>query len=394
MSVGWASGSIPEEDAGPLGDMIAENNGESRFVCRLADHPGWLYKKYQSRLPIPGAKRLAALIELPQTMTPADKALVERQTSWPAARVTGSAGETLGVIMPEAPEKFSATRTIPATGRQKTGPLTIDLLASSEDKQEKLGLPRQSLDDRLAVSRSLVAVADLFERYELVYLDWSYANAFWSIGDHSVYVIDLDGASIGPRKQIQSPNWDDPLVSFGTLAGNESDRYRVALLVARCLTGLRPGDGDLDATLAALGGNRDPGFGWLIYRLRETLSAGGIKQRPSLSDLKDALTRPRTQETPPVSNPRITWEPIAPRGGPGRTPSAGTQTGTAKQGWPGATASSPTGRATGATVHTPPPPPVPKQNSVASTVLKGMGIVMSGLLGLYFLILLLTAIFH
>lgn len=311
MSADWphalAARSVPRDDIGVLGDKIAEDNGESRFVCRLADHPGWLYKEYQSPLPIPGAAQLATLIDLPQKMTVDDMMLTIKQISWPASRVTGDTGETVGVIMPQAPREFSTDLILPATGRRKTSHLTIDLLASSAEKQAALGIPSQSLDKRLAVAKSLLAVADLFERHGLVYLDWSYANAFWSTGNHSVYVIDMDGASIGPRRQIQSPNWDDPLFPFGAGAGNETDRYRVALLVARCLTGLRPADGDLDVALAAIGQGQE--LGALVRILRRALSAQDAAQRPSLGDLKAVLDRARVQDTP--SDPVTDWVPIS-----------------------------------------------------------------------------------
>lgn len=313
MSTDWeralTAGSVHQRDLGPRGTSITENTGESRLVCPLPEHPEWLYKEYHSKLPPADARRLARLIGLPGKLATPDKAILKEQTSWPAARVTDDSDGTIGVVMPRAPEKFSATRTNSVTGRQTTGPLDIDWLAHSQEQQARQGLPRQTLDDRLAAARSLLDVADLFERHGLVYLDWSYANAFWSTGDHSVYVIDVDGMSFGPRRQMETPNWEDPLPFTGGSAGNESDRYRVALLVARCLTGLRPGEGDLDDALSGLAQekNADPRFGWFLYQVREVLSAPEASARPALSDLKKTLDRSLRQKTPPGRDPSVEW---------------------------------------------------------------------------------------
>jgi hypothetical protein len=223
---------------GDLGEKISEGAGESLFVCKLKNYPGWLYKAYRAPSADDSVARLDRLIGLPAAMTPPDQAIVDNHTAWPAARVVNAAGRTTGVLLPMAPAAYQFEMALP-NGRSLRKYLEVDHLAQAAARQQQIGLPAQSLADRICVCASIAATADLLARFGLVYLDWSYANIFWCPGDHSAYLIDLDGSSFGPRPQIQTPLWEDPQVPLGTTAGNSSDRYRVALLIASCLTGQR-----------------------------------------------------------------------------------------------------------------------------------------------------------
>ena len=188
-------------------------------------------------------------------MTPADRAIVDGHTSLagqPGASTPPADDRRADADGPETYQYESGSW----RGGQDVSKYSRWTCSPSRRRQQaQAGLPPQSLTDRISVCASIAARAALFERHGLVYLDWSYANIFWCRGDHSAYVIDLDGCSFGPRPQIQTPSWDDPHVPLGTTAGNESDRYRVALLIARCLTGQR---GDPSATQLALGARAEP----------------------------------------------------------------------------------------------------------------------------------------
>jgi hypothetical protein len=277
---------MPMSGLGALGVTLSANNGESLRVCRVPSHPGWIYKEYRAALSDADIKRLDRLIALPSTMTPADRALVEAHASWPVSRVVDGR-RSVGVLIPIAPDSFRAElQTRPGKTVSKT--LEIDMLAQSADQQAKLKLPPQQLTDRMEICATLARVGALFERHGVVYLDWSYANVFWSAGDQSVYVIDMDGCSFGPRPQIETPNWADPLVPRHHLAGNESDRYRVALLIGRCLTSER---GDPSATQLALRRLRGTGEATkrVVDLLIKTLSADQVSNRSSLVAVSAAL---------------------------------------------------------------------------------------------------------
>jgi len=318
-------------DLGDLGEKVSEGNGESAYVCKLTSHPGWLYKAYRSSGPADSASRLDRLIGLPGQMSLADKSLVDARTSWPAARIVDSANRTTGVLVPLAPEEYKFEWTLPG-GRSRHKFLDVDVLALSEMKQRQMGLPPQSLAERIAVCASIAAMADLLERHRLVYLDWSYANLFWRPADHSAYLIDLDGASFGPRPQIQSPQWEDPHFPLGTTAGNDSDRYRVALLITRCLTGTRVYVAEARTKLSELrtlsaevehlaelliltlttAASSRPTIATMRAALDvadgtsaagQTVPLGGVREWKSVHD------RGSTRANPPVTAPRVTTPP-------------------------------------------------------------------------------------
>jgi len=271
-----------------IGTTLHENGGQSRRVTMLVSHPGWIYKEYRVEPVGPEIERLDRLVHHPHTLVPADLHLVNGNTSWPATRVV-DVGRTTGVCLPIAPPEFSREVTMRAGKRTIT--LQVDLLALPGVDQLRRDIPGQSLPARVAVCASLAEVGALLERCGLVYLDWSFANAFWSPAGLAAYVIDVDGCSFGARPQIQSHNWDDPLVPQHTLADNGVDRFRVALLVARCLTAQRgPGVidhvrrlGDVDVALTPV---RD-----LLLR---ALMASRTGDRPSLTRLSAALTSAAT----------------------------------------------------------------------------------------------------
>ena len=323
MTGAWSQSPVGEvarlTDLGALGKKLGQMNGESRRVCQLQEYPDWIYKEYLAPVSADHVRRLARLIWLPKQMTVAHRALVDKHTSWPTTQVMNAQQQTIGVLMPLAPAIFSTHRQMPG-GRTEHKVLEVDMLALTEARQIRLKLPPQSLADRISICASITAVGALFERHGLVYLDWSYANVFWSVLDHSAYVIDLDGCSFGPRPQIQTPNWPDPLVPRGRDAGNESDRYRMALLIARCLTGERT---RLAETRTGLFGLRIRGgaTGELAGLLLQVLNARSTAERPSIAELSAALETAKKTDlhrVVPTSSPDMggikQWKPLPTRG--------------------------------------------------------------------------------
>lgn len=302
---------VSHQELGPLGKNLSEHNGESRRVCLVPVFPGWLFKEYLEPVTLPEVRRLDRLIQLRTSMDSAESALAAGHASWPGCRVVDSGRRTVGVLMPLAPDSFHYDWEV-RPGRVRRQPLVIDVLALPEGRQAQLQLPPQSVADRVEVCASVARVGALFERHGLVYLDWSYANVFWSALDHAAYVIDMDGCSFGPRPQIQSPNWDDPLVPMGENAGNESDRYRLALLIGRCLTGQR---GTAVEVRQALNGSlrrHSIKVERVVEMLIQALSAQNVTDRPSLLKISAALAAADTGIVSPTAPPGHvkTWRPI------------------------------------------------------------------------------------
>jgi len=322
MTAAWSAPPLSrlarQSEIGPIGQKLGENNGESRFVARLANYPDWLYKEYSSAVTIQENKRLDELIMLPRMMSTPDRTLVESNTAWPAVRVINDRRQTTGVLMPFAPERYHADLRV-SGGRSRRKVLLVDQLALPPAEQQRI-LPTQSLADRIAVCASVAAVGALFERHQLVYLDWSYANIFWSLTDHSCFVIDMDGSSFGPRPQIESPSWEDPLVPLGSTAGNESDRYRVALLIARCLTGMRT-VADTRAALHALRRGRSAAVERVAELLILSLTARTAGERPSVERIRAALNdanMPGASATSSETTSVRAWKPLTPKTTPTR----------------------------------------------------------------------------
>jgi hypothetical protein len=162
---------------------------------------------------------------------------VETATSWPVAAVRDAAGQTVGCVLPQAPPKFRVPPRFPGGDADRF--LEVDWLARPGAAFARRGLTQPAYAERLSVSHGLVSVAALFGRYGLVYSDWSYSNAFYSPADHTAFVIDVDGCGRHRMPNIFQPNWDDPHTSRAVPADAQTDRYRVALLVGRLLTGER-----------------------------------------------------------------------------------------------------------------------------------------------------------
>ena len=222
---------VKRAELGQLGNPVAGQSGESVGIWRTGN--GLLFKEFKETAVLNGRpEALAHLVAVGRGEAPvyrADREALLAATSSPAARVIDAQGNLVGCLIPEAGKKF----------RSDTGKLReIDTLAQTDARLAAQGLPI-SRDQRISVCRGIAAVAAALERYGLVYSDWNYANALWCPDDGSAFIIDVDGCRAEKMPNICQSGWEDPLTSTGTPADMYTDRFRVALLVARCLTGER-----------------------------------------------------------------------------------------------------------------------------------------------------------
>jgi hypothetical protein len=203
--------------------------------------------------------------------------MLAAHTSWPVAKITDTAGRVVGCVIPEAPAKYRDA----ALGRF----LEIDWLCVPDSRMSDAGLVPPTFDERLTVARGLAEIGAFFERRRLVYSDWSYSNAFWSASDHAVYVIDVDECAAAPVGNLHHPNWEDPLTPSDTPADLFTDRYRLALLVARCLTGRR----DVADVLDGIDDLEHKDLARVSRLLREMLRTADRSARPAVGELNAAL---------------------------------------------------------------------------------------------------------
>jgi hypothetical protein len=269
-------------------DVIAQDKGEALVIYELPGHPGWLSKLYKPETKVDHGV-LSTLIDLPGTMPDADLALVDHSVAWPVAQVLDGY-RPAGVIMAKATPEFSWDISL-LGGRTKRQTVEIDLLAISADRIKRLGIPVPTPAARLAAVGNIVAVAALFERHDVVYGDWSFANAFWSPRTNAILIIDMDASGIKTRRFVETPSWEDPQVQRGRPLTTHTDRYKVALLVARALTGDRA-DGQAAAkSVAAL----YPSGARLAALLHQSLTAPSGGERPTLAELYDAIEKADTR---------------------------------------------------------------------------------------------------
>lgn len=267
---------VKRAELGQLGDSLAGQSGESVGIWRTGN--GLLFKEYKETAVLNGRpEALAQLVALGRGEAPvyrSDREVLLKATSWPVARVTDAQGNLVGCLIPEAGEKF----------RSDTGKLReIDTLAQTDARLAAQGLPI-SQEQRIAVCREIITVAVALERCGLVYSDWNYANALWCPDDGSAFIIDVDGCRAEKMPNICQSGWEDPLTSTSAPADMYTDRFRVALLVARCLTGERHLISVLHA-LSSAGDQRIPGR----ENLLDMLWAEDRSSRPSLAILRAAL---------------------------------------------------------------------------------------------------------
>ncbi|MFC0526066.1 hypothetical protein [Phytohabitans kaempferiae] len=301
-------------DLGPLDESISQAAGESVGIHPVSRQPGWLVKVYKAPLPGEETKHLTELVNLPSIASDEERAVIAASTSWPVAVVADDPSRALGCVIPAAAAKFRTTFRPPG-GPPAERALEIDFLALKDDGFARRGIAAVTAEQRRAVCRNLVAVAELLDRHRLVYSDWSYSNAFWSATDHSVFVIDIDGCAPVRAPNVYQPNWDDPLTPRSEPADRHTDRYRVALLVARCLTGER----DRNRALHALGDLQAPALSEVLLDI--LLSTERVA-RPSLTALRVALAgqsyvrfpvprAPLPPRPPAITVPTVPIQPAA-----------------------------------------------------------------------------------
>ncbi len=273
----------PLAEVAARGAVISAENGESKLVYEAAEHPGWLVKLYKPGFPREPADVLDRLIAVPGAMPAADLALVDSSVCWPVTRVVDG-GSTVGVVLAKAPADFSVPMRM-ISGAAQPRLLDVDQLVQTDPEFfGRRGWRLPTAAERLAVARNLAAVGALLERHGVVYGDWSYANALWARGSGRVFVIDMDSCGMGDRPWVESKSWDDPKVEPGTRLTTCTDRYKLAVLITRCLSGTR----GLDFAAAHAALPAPIRTGPLGEALRDALTADPAR-RPTMTHLLGLL---------------------------------------------------------------------------------------------------------
>ena len=294
--------------------VLGKDGGESRVVYEIAGFPGWVAKLYKEPLKAADASDLGDIIELPAGMGPGDLGHVDLCTAWPTARILEDGGEaTVGVMMAIAPGRFLADFRLRGDRVSKDQPLTIDWLIGNDEKLvHQHGISRPTADLRRQIASEFLALGDLLDRHRLVYGDWSYRNCLWDPVSGDVFLLDMDSCRQRHRAWVESMDWEDPQSPVAARAplSRYNDRYKLALLAARCITGER---GNPQRALDAL--PLDLGQGAFGSAVALTLTTTEVRDRSAPGALYSALKAP----TPTADGSHVTgFRPVG-RAGANRT---------------------------------------------------------------------------
>ncbi|HEX2143023.1 MAG TPA: hypothetical protein VHG10_00805 [Glycomyces sp.] len=215
-----------------LGTLTKLADGGQGTVYRAARMPGELFKRYldPSQLHVGELKRLIRRIHLDERSQHARETIL-RSTAWPTGVVLED-GKHLGMMMPEAPPRFS-TR---IGGKSRLKELQF-LIFEPKPMWSEVGLPDR--DQRRELVLSFVRLFKALHDADIIIGDVSPRNLLWTLEPHpGVYAIDCDGFRVNghpaPTPQAQTLDWVDPDQETGR-ATFESDRYKLALLILRVL---------------------------------------------------------------------------------------------------------------------------------------------------------------
>ena len=240
----WPDDGDVEESSLQLGRELG--NGGQGVVWLVTGQPMPLvYKQYKIAGADPTALR--NLVELPASLQSSEREQLLQSTAWPLARVMRH-GQLSGFLMPEIPDYFRGPN---AAGTSKLRELQYLLYPPRPLWGDivPLGLP---FGTRIEVATEFTRILCLLHAKSLVVGDISMSNVLWAPGTPArIFVIDCDGIrKLGSRPvltQAETLDWDDPQQPASG-ADLDSDRYKLALLVARVLCGEpypRPDGSDL-----------------------------------------------------------------------------------------------------------------------------------------------------
>jgi hypothetical protein len=220
-----------------LGEKLG--GGGQGEVFRLRNRPGEVFKRYI--LPNVNGAALSALVGLPGRVNDHDREALRRQAAWPEARVTDGV-RVVGVLMREIPAAFF--------GRTAAG-LTPRELQYLLYQPKPLWGDITPLDTtgRVEVAQEFLRLSRILQENNIVMGDVSMSNLLWCGGYPArIFLIDCDGfAIVGGRPvlpQAETVDWKDPRMPSGG-PDLDTDRYKVALVVGRVLSGdatLHPGE--------------------------------------------------------------------------------------------------------------------------------------------------------
>ena len=262
-------------DLGPPGPVLGA--GGQAIVhdlpgFRLPGEPQRLvYKAYKPGMG-PSRHSLDRLIARRHRLDPSLRDRLDAVTVWPLAAVVDGA-ELRGVVLPRIPDTFFQDVVLPS-GTAKSVVREVQYLFVQADRNDRIGMPNPTQEERLRICRDLADVLALLHSDDLriTFGDLNPKNELFRLGaEPHVMLLDCDAARVrgDTGQQPNTPDWIPP---NGEKLSALSDRYKFGLFVLRCLT---PGDQGSTRT--------DPA------------AAAGVLDATGVDLLRDAIQAPPTQ---------------------------------------------------------------------------------------------------
>jgi DNA-binding helix-hairpin-helix protein with protein kinase domain len=242
-----------------LGPMKELGRGANGVVYRLRRHrlpdvSGELvYKEYRTGKSAASVQGLTTIIQLVNQLQPAPWAAVDEMTVWPLRVVVNAGGGATGVLMRLIPDRFFEDMLLPSKKRVRIAREVQHLIVDpARTRRSEIAVPGDGdLATRIRLCERLSYLFAALHGAKLVYGDVSARNILYTLRPTpSVLLVDCDAArkegSGAVNKQADSPDWDPPETQRARRLGKspnqtqDTDRYKLALFVLRCLT---PGNG-------------------------------------------------------------------------------------------------------------------------------------------------------
>lgn len=217
---------------------------------RIAGMTGELaYKEYRAGTSAASVQGLSTIISLVNQLPPAQRAAVDQMTAWPLRVVVNSDGQAAGVLMRLIPDHFFADMLLPSKNRERIAREVQHLIVDpARTRRSQIAVPDDGdLDSRIRLCERFAYLIAALHGAKLVYGDISARNVLYTLRPSpSVMLVDCDAArkegSAAVNRQADSPDWDPPETQRDRKAGRspkqtqDTDRYKLALFVLRCLT--------------------------------------------------------------------------------------------------------------------------------------------------------------
>lgn len=250
--------------------------------------------------------------------------------TWPTETVTDGS-RVIGFLMPQLADQF-----IFPEGSLHKKPATFAYLACEPPPfWAEVRLP--DLSGRVQLLAQLAGLLQQLHHRRMVVGDLSWGNVLWAqTPDLRVILLDCDGirppGGVSVTRQLDSPDWGDPLAPPDGAPDADRDCYKLALMVLRVLSK------NLTARPLPSGEHALPGLAVETTAAINALlvrAGGPYGSRPSAKEWRYALQNrsirsveipvPRPRETPAPPKPARQWNAVTqprPRGGtvPASTP--------------------------------------------------------------------------